>query len=179
MRWLVVLIALAACRSQSGSGGASPSPARTATVPPPAPVLAVQPPLVELPDEVPDELPWVDPDEPKIGAIAGVITDSHGEPIEGATLIATAETMPQLQAAISDETGSYILDGLAPDDYLITLYYVDHTEEHHVTVGDDLAELSMSFDPDSHFSLVGCGGGPVETQYFVDGIDTSGLTFGE
>lgn len=176
MRALVIIIAFAACRSQSAPPSPAPTPARVAQVLPPAPALVVEP-LIDTPEE----LPWVDPDEPKVGTIAGLVTDVHGEAMPGATLIATSESMLGAQTAISEEDGSYLIEDLAPDDYLVTLYFVDHSEEHHVTVGDDVAELSLTLDPDSFPPVVfiGCGGGNLENTYVVDGIDTSGLTFGE
>jgi hypothetical protein len=84
------------------------------------------------------------------------------------------------QAAITDEEGAYVIEDLAPGDYLVTLYYIDMTIERTAHVEDELVELSQTIDykPDPVTISFGCGMS-MENTYLVDGIDTTGLTFGE
>ena len=176
MRWMLVLVVLAECRSTSAPASAPPAPARVPIVSRPPPMLTPELVVVEA-------LPWVDPDEPKIGAIAGVVVQPAGEPLAGVTVIVSGEGMKGAHTAITEEDGVYVIEDLPPDDYIVTLYFGDQSFERPATVGDDLVELSdMTIDPDAppavevHLSF-SCGGGTMQNTYFVDGIDTTGLTF--
>jgi len=173
MRWFLVLLATSGCRSQSTSPSpAPPSPARAAVAAAPLPTLAPEPLLVE-------ELPWIDPDEPRVGAIAGTVLDTTNEPVIGAVLVATTDSSGSY-TAITDDEGTYLIEELPPDDYLITLYYVDQTTEYRTTVGDEPVDVSPTIDITAQvgISFTGCGMS-MENTYVVDGIDTTGLTFGE
>lgn len=64
------------------------------------------------------------------GGITGVITDkATGEPMPGVTVVATSPALPGTQTAITDENGMYVITGLPPGEYTITLYYLDLTVE--------------------------------------------------
>lgn len=178
MRWLASLLlglsVVSACRSQPTSPApAPPSPARVApasvaprTTLPPEPVLV-------------EELPWVDPDEPEVGAIAGMIVDATSEPLAGVTVIVSGDEMPA-QVAISDEDGSYAIEDLPWGELVVSFYYIDITIERRVQVEDELLEVQQTIDTGTTgaVSFTGCGTSMVNT-YIVDGIDTTGLTFDE
>ncbi len=175
MRWLLVLSVVSACRSQPTSPSpAPPSPARIAPRGvAPRPVLAPEPVLVE-------ELPWVDPDEPEVGAVAGVIVDETNEPLAGATVIVSGDEMPVTQAAITDDDGAYAIEDLPPGDLVVTFYYLDVTIERRVQVADELVEVHQTIDTTAAggVSFTGCGTS-LQNTYIVEGIDTTGLTFDE
>jgi hypothetical protein len=60
------------------------------------------------------------------GMVRGVVRDqSSGEPLIGATVVATSPALQGTQAAISDDRGEYRLPGLPPGDYVLTGYYGD------------------------------------------------------
>lgn len=174
MRWLLVLSVVSACRSQPTSPApAPPSPARVAPASvAPRPTLPPEPVLVE-------ELPWVDPDEPEVGAIAGMIVDATNEPLAGVTVIVSGDEMTS-QVAITDEDGSYAIEDLPWGDLLVSFYYIDLTIERRVQVEDELVEVHQTIDTGAAgaVSFTGCGTSMVNT-YIVDGIDTTGLTFDE
>jgi Carboxypeptidase regulatory-like domain len=172
MRWILPLAVVTnlggfGCRSNAPSEAPAVVHPRTASyIGPVAPVLAADPVLPSL--------PTFDDDEPKIGGIAGTVVEPNGEPIVGAVLIATAESVAPF-VVISDEDGTYVIDELPPDDYVVTLYYGDLTQEYRTTVGDELVELSLTMDT-TPLSFH-CGGGNMQNTYIVDEIDTTGLTF--
>ncbi len=62
------------------------------------------------------------------GAIRGVVRDSAtGEPLAGATLVATSAALTGEQAVITDDAGAYVFTGLPPGTYELTVYYSDVT----------------------------------------------------
>jgi hypothetical protein len=65
--------------------------------------------------------------EPEVG-VAGIARDTAGEPLPGATIVASSPSMPHEQVVITDDNGAYRLP-LAPAEYLLTLYYIDVTLE--------------------------------------------------
>jgi hypothetical protein len=172
MRWMLLLVLVGACRSEREA----PAPTRV-HVPPSSKYIAptVAPVLPSIPVGVRFE-----DDEPSIGAIVGVVLDMGEEPIAGATLVATSKSLEGTMVAISEDDGSYIIDDLPPDDYLVTLYYVDEVQEYQATVGDEAVELNPTLVilPPTTVTIFGCGSS-LENTYVVDGIDTTGLTFGE
>lgn len=174
MRWFPLIFAIAACRSSS--------PAPTAPSGPPSakPVSYIASAVAPaLPVPV---LPTLDDDEPKIGGLVGIVVDTSNEPLAGATLIVTSDALAAPLAMVTDEDGSFVFDELPPDEYLVTVYYIDVAVEYRAAVGDELVELSPRLDtsavgvPDE-VVFFGCGGTSQENTYIVDGIDTTGLTF--
>jgi hypothetical protein len=82
-----------------------------------------------------DEAPAVVVEKPLPSAggntIHGRIHDSQsGEPLAGVTVVVTSPALAQTQTAITDDDGYYKIVELPAGDYLVTLYYLDHTVEH-------------------------------------------------
>jgi len=58
------------------------------------------------------------------GAIHGIVCDKvSGEPLVGATVVATSPALTGEQVTITDERGRFAIPGLPPGAYTITLYY--------------------------------------------------------
>jgi len=63
------------------------------------------------------------------GSVHGTIADKQsGEKLAGVTVVATSPALNGTQTAITDENGSYRIDGLPPGTYQIVFYYSDITE---------------------------------------------------
>ncbi|HTJ41580.1 MAG TPA: von Willebrand factor type A domain-containing protein [Kofleriaceae bacterium] len=62
------------------------------------------------------------------GAIEGVVTDvDSGQPLPGATVVATSPALQGEQVVITDDNGRYRIENLPPGTYTITVYYNDQT----------------------------------------------------
>jgi len=62
------------------------------------------------------------------GSLRGVVKDkANGEPVTGATVVATSAALQGDQVVIADDTGSYYLTSLPPGIYTLTVYYNDVT----------------------------------------------------
>lgn len=61
------------------------------------------------------------------GAIRGVVTDDSagGANVAGATVVATSPALQGTRSALTDESGSFTLDGLPPGTYSVTVFYGD------------------------------------------------------
>jgi hypothetical protein len=60
------------------------------------------------------------------GAVRGVIKDrATGEPVVGATVVATSTALQGTQTNITDGDGSYYLPNLPPGTYTLTVYHLD------------------------------------------------------
>jgi outer membrane receptor protein involved in Fe transport len=60
------------------------------------------------------------------GAVRGQVRDqSSGEPVIGATVVASGPALQGTQATITDETGQYFIANLPPGTYQIAIYYAD------------------------------------------------------
>ncbi len=120
---------------------------------------------------------FADDDEPKVGAIVGTVVDVAGEPLVGAVIVVTTESTIGGPVAVTEDDGSYIIDDLPPDDYLVSIYYIDVLQEHRVTVVDEAVEVSSTFDLEPAPVISFSCGVSLENAYQVEGIDTTGLTF--
>jgi tetratricopeptide (TPR) repeat protein len=141
-------------------------------------------------------------------SITGIVREQgNNEPLIGATVVATSKSMAGEQVAISDESGRYEIEGLPPGTYDLTFYYLDRTfvQKGVVVTGvaaDGAVTAEGPFDasytrnipvPGRTFeSALGAAAGSqgdslgvsfsgsssTENQYYVDGVNTSGLSFG-
>lgn len=69
------------------------------------------------------------PAPPPVGALGGVVTDTRsGQPLAGVTVTATSAGK-ETQTAITDERGTYRMNGVSPGKYVITYYYGEQTVE--------------------------------------------------
>lgn len=60
------------------------------------------------------------------GEVRGIVTDkATGEPVIGATVVATSPALQGQQAAITDETGQYFITNLPPGTYQLAVYYAE------------------------------------------------------
>jgi outer membrane receptor protein involved in Fe transport len=60
------------------------------------------------------------------GAVRGQVRDqANGEPVIGATVVASGPALQGTQATITDETGQYNVSNLPPGTYQIVIYYAD------------------------------------------------------
>lgn len=77
--------------------------------------------------------------QPAYGMVMGVVRDAkNGESLAGVTVVATSPSLQGAQAAITDENGFYSLVGLPAGDYIVTMYYLETTLEHHdIVVGSN------------------------------------------
>src|SRR5688572_17910073 len=58
--------------------------------------------------------------------IRGTVVDqATGEPVPGATIVATSPALAGEQVVISDEAGTYVISNLPPGTYALTVYYSD------------------------------------------------------
>ncbi len=64
------------------------------------------------------------------GEITGLIFDrDSGERLPGATVVASAPGLADMQVAITDDTGWYRIPGLPPGTYAVSVYYADSVVE--------------------------------------------------
>jgi hypothetical protein len=64
-------------------------------------------------------------------SISGHVRSVDGELLPGATVVATHEGSAMAQTAITDEHGGFEITDLdVHDDWVVTVYYADYTEEH-------------------------------------------------
>ncbi len=70
-----------------------------------------------------------DPPAPAAGSavLHGVVRDQNGEPLVGATVVATSPVLHGTQAVISDEAGAWAIENLPPGTYEVTVYYSEVT----------------------------------------------------
>jgi len=69
---------------------------------------------------------WAQDAATTTGAVHGVVRDpSTGAGLVGVTVVALSVSLQGVQAAISEEGGSYRLTGLPPGEYVLTAYYGD------------------------------------------------------
>ncbi|MBA3391946.1 MAG: TonB-dependent receptor [Deltaproteobacteria bacterium] len=171
---------------------------------------------------------------PTTGAIQGVITDAaSGEALPGVTVIVSSAGTPS-QTALTDGSGAYKINELAPGAYTVTFYYLDLTVERSdirvgvqkvtpvfhkldtaraggevvrinarapeidptstaqgITIDSNYLknmpipgrtfEAALGAAPGSQGDVLGVafsGSTSLENQYYVDGVNTTGLTFG-
>lgn len=154
MRWLalvVVVIGVVAMRRSDSTPAVAAKPPPAARVvwprsPPPPPQLHVEP---DTPELVVEEELEAEVDVSHIlaqiaeleaslrttGAVQGLVRDSNGEPMIGATVVATRGASDETLVAITDENGAYSIAYLVPGMYTVTIYYIDHaTEFEHVGI---------------------------------------------
>ncbi|HUH04601.1 MAG TPA: carboxypeptidase-like regulatory domain-containing protein, partial [Kofleriaceae bacterium] len=84
------------------------------------------------------------------GAVRGVVKDaSTGEPIVGATVVATSRALQGQQAEITDGSGSYTLANLPPGTYEVTVYFSDaRFSRSNVLIRlGKTAQVNISIDP--------------------------------
>ena len=181
---------------------ASPPPPRIVYVPTPV-VQLVEPEPVE--EELDDETGGEDlgellarvqqqaaPAELPHNAIHGWTTDpTTGEPSAGVTITAVSPQLDGARTAISDDKGAYQLFDLPAGTYTLTFYYGEVTvEREYVTVSSlssARVDQQISMDqyievipiPERTFEVSFTGTESMENTYYIDGIDTTQLTFGE
>ncbi|MCW5803685.1 MAG: von Willebrand factor type A domain-containing protein [Deltaproteobacteria bacterium] len=64
------------------------------------------------------------------GAIHGQVKDAAtGEPLAGVTVTVASPALKAVQAAITDETGTYKINALPPGEYVVTFYYLQLVAE--------------------------------------------------
>ncbi len=71
---------------------------------------------------------------PAVGGIAGIVVDDGCELVAGATLVVLRGASATGTVDITDERGRFQLVDLAPDRYVISVYYLDTTLEHSLRV---------------------------------------------
>jgi carboxypeptidase family protein len=86
------------------------------------------------------------------GTVQGIVVDKKsGEKLAGVTVVATSPALNGTQTAITDETGTYRIDGLPQGTYQVVFYYSDVTENQNnvkVTSGK-VAEVDRKLKSDS------------------------------
>ncbi|HTM23286.1 MAG TPA: carboxypeptidase regulatory-like domain-containing protein [Kofleriaceae bacterium] len=88
-------------------------------------------------------------DGPTTGIIRGEVRDAAtGEPLPGATLVATSPALTGEQAVITDELGEFQFTGLPPGTYQVTAYYSDVTVERSgvVVAAGTTAQVNLKID---------------------------------
>jgi hypothetical protein len=86
--------------------------------------------------------------ETTTATISGVVTDTTGAPMPGATIVVTSEALAGEEAAITDAAGVYAITGLPPGTYLVTVYYADGTWSRNAvsaTMGESV-DVSFTID---------------------------------
>lgn len=119
------------------------------------------------------------------GALQGVIVDAAtGEPLIGATVVASSPSLPGLQTAITDESGAYQLADLPQGTYVLDIYYLETTQQRagvEVAVGER-AVANVSFSVATPGQVIGIDqvemGLPLDDSYITMGIPV-GRTFDE
>ena len=103
------------------------------------------------------------------GQITGTITDPSGAVISGATVTATSLNTGAERATITNSTGSYVIAGLKPDTYRVTVEtkgFRKRTQTVEVAVGsstDVSARLDLG-DTSQIVEVTATGGAGVNTQ---------------
>lgn len=138
---------------------------------------------------------------PGRGAVQGEVRDlASDERLAGVTVVVTSPALDGAQTAITDEHGFYAITDLPPGIYLVTFYYLEVTversgiavaakEAHEVSHRLEMPKeqprvvvrLDGHDDPDDETEVVSsfhCGTSSTNT-YYVDGIDLTGLEFGD
>ena len=102
------------------------------------------------------------------GALLGHVRDAEtGERLPGVTVIASRGDAAH-QVAITDETGWYLLPGLAAGAYTVTMYYADRSVEHtHVVVGVGRLTPLDGRLPEPH-GITFSGGTYLDNEYVLD-----------
>jgi hypothetical protein len=113
-------------------------------------------------------LPFVDAyeDAPdgRDGFLRGTLTDAHGEPAIGATVVATGRALVGEQVAISDESGAYQIGALPPGRYELTVYYENRVGSHPITIYAGVLTIDHVHDAEKGCAVrtdCGCGCGPI------------------
>ena len=128
------------------------------------------------------------------GTIEGVVKDkATGQPLPGATVVATSPASKGQQVAITDEHGRYAIANLPPGTYLVTLYYADQTIERKGVIAkvDKITPLAMVLDTSAskgevieiretvpHIDPTTTTQGVVISRSYVKNIPVPGRTFG-
>lgn len=88
------------------------------------------------------------PESPHGGALTGTVSDYEGNPLPGIEVTAKGH---EVRSARTGEDGTFVIDDLSPDDYLVSM---NHTrEDGHTTsyvvihVDDEPIDYSRSYDP--------------------------------
>jgi hypothetical protein len=120
------------------------------------------------------------------------IDPTTGEASVGVTIVASSEQLEGTRAVVSDETGGYALSDLPAGSYTLTFYYGDVTVERTNVTVSSLASALVDQQigltsyiknipiPERTFEGVSFSGTTsLENTYYIDGIDTTDLQFGE
>ena len=136
------------------------------------------------------------------GALHGVVQDAaNAERLAGVTVIASSPDVEGVYTAITDEHGYYAIAELLPGDYVVSFYYLDTSRSELAKITSRAVTPMMQALPhdipwnrpfvltlgepvdvslDNLPSTVSFSGiESTQNTYVADGIDTTGLTFGD